>query len=176
MKKLTEQKKATTVVDVDEHDNVDLIYIQTAEMKEQYQKYPEILFMDTTYNVNIEGYPLFAIMVEDGDGRGKPAAYCFLRSETKENLEKVLTYFSDFNDVSRSKIIMVDKDLTEINVLKSKIPNANILICKFHVMKYFKKKISELDYKNNEKQELAELIFFLNSVSRIYTLSHVRTW
>ena len=89
-------------------------------MKEQHQKYTEILFMVTTNNVSIEGYPLFAIMVEDGDGRGKPAAYCFHRSETKENLEKVLAYFRDFNDVSRSKIIMVDTDLTEINVLKSK--------------------------------------------------------
>ena len=114
--------------------------------------------MDTTYNVNIEGYPLFAIMAEDGDGRGKPVAYCFLRSETKDNLEKVLNYFCNFNDTSRTKIVMVDKDLSVINVLKSKLPDANILLCKFHVMKYFKKKISELDCKNIERQEIAELI------------------
>ena len=107
---------------------VELIYNQMGEMKEQYQKYPEILFMDTTYNVNIEGYPLFAIMAEDGDGRGKPVAYCFLRSETKDNLEKVLNYFCNFNDTSRTKIVMVDKDLSVINVLKSKLPDANILL------------------------------------------------
>ena len=140
LKKLTENKQATTVVDVDESDHVDLIYIQTAEMIEQYKKYPEIMFMDTTYNVNLEGYPLFAIMVEDGDGRGKPVAYCFIRSETKENIKQCLTHFCNFNDVSQSKVIMVDKDLTEINALKSKIPDAEILLCKFHVMKYFKKK------------------------------------
>ena len=140
LKKLTENKQATTVVDVDESDHVDLIYIQTAEMIEQYKKYPEIMFMDTTYNVNLEGYPLFAIMVEDGDGRGKPVAYCFIRSETKENIEQCLTHFCNFNDVSQSKVIMVDKDLTEINALKSKIPDAEILLCKFHIMKYFKKK------------------------------------
>ena len=123
-------------------------------MKEQFQKYPEILFMDTTYNVNIEGYPLFAIMAEDGDGRGKPVAYCFVSSETKENLEKVLEYFCNFNDTSRTKIIMVDKDLWTINALKCKLPNAKILLCKFHLMKYFKKKVSDLDCKNVERQKI----------------------
>ena len=52
-----------------------LVYILTSEMREQYNKYPEIFFVDTTYNVNIEAYkmyPLLTMMVEDGDGRGKP--------------------------------------------------------------------------------------------------------
>ena len=53
---------------------------------------------------------------------------------------------------------MVDKDLSIINVLKCKLPNAKILLCKFHVMKYIKKKISDLDCKNIERQELGELI------------------
>ena len=75
-----------------------------------------------------------------------------------ENLEKVLEYFCNFNDTSRIKIVMVDKDLSIINVLKCKLPNAKILLCKFHVMKYFKKKISDLDCKNIERQELGELI------------------
>ena len=69
-----------------------------------------------------------------------------------------MTYFCNFNDVSQSKVIMVDKDLTEINALKSKIPDAEILLCKFHVMKYLKKKVSELDCKNAEKQELGVLL------------------
>ena len=136
----------------------DLVYIQTSEMREQYQKYPEILFVDTTYNVNIEAYPLLAMMVEDGDGRGKPVAYCFQRSETKENLEKILDYFCKTNDTSKTKIVMVDKDLTEISVLRSKLPNADILLCKFHVMKYLKKKISDLNCLKDEKQELGILV------------------
>ena len=92
--------------------NVDLVYFETGEMREQYNKYPEILFVDTTYNVNIEAYPLLTMMVEDGDGRGKPVAYCFQRSETKVNLEKNLDYFCRTNDTSKTKIVMVDKDLT----------------------------------------------------------------
>ena len=41
--KLKEQKKnATTVCDVNVSKTVELIYIQTGEMKEHYKKYPEI--------------------------------------------------------------------------------------------------------------------------------------
>lgn len=65
---MKENKNATTVCDVNASKTVELIYIQTGEMKEQFQKYPEILFMDATYNVDIEEYPLFAIMAEVGGG------------------------------------------------------------------------------------------------------------
>ena len=126
LKELTVKRQATTLVEVDDSKNVDLVYIQTGEMREQYNKYPEILFVDTTYNVNIEAYPLLTMMVEDGDGRGKPVAYCFQRSETKVNFEKILDYFFRTNDTSKTKIVMVDKDLTEISVLKSKLPSATI--------------------------------------------------
>ena len=50
---------------------------------------------------------------------------------------------------------MIDKDLNELNVIKSKIPHASILLCKFHVLKYLKKKVSELDVKRAEKESLA---------------------
>ena len=80
LKELTVQRQTTTLVEVDDSKDVDLVYIQTGEMREQYKKYPEILFVDTTYNVNIEAYPLLTMMVEDGDWRGKPVAYCFQRS------------------------------------------------------------------------------------------------
>ena len=49
-------------------------------------------------------------------------------------------------------------NLTEISVLKSKLPSATILLCKFHVMKYFKKKISDLNCQKDEKHELAMLV------------------
>ena len=52
----------------DESANVELVYIQTKEMKDHFIKYPEIIFMDTAYNVNKEGNPLFAILAEDGMG------------------------------------------------------------------------------------------------------------
>lgn len=74
------------------------------------------------YNLQrkVEAYSLLTIMDEDGDGRGKPVAYCFQRPGTKDNQERILSYFCDTNDTSKTKIVMVDKDLTGINVLISK--------------------------------------------------------
>ena len=42
---------------------------------------------------------------------------------------------------------MVDKDLNEMNAVKEHIPNATELLCKCRVMKYLKKKVSDLDIK-----------------------------
>ena len=85
-------------------------------------------------------------------------AYCYVKSETKENMQKVLETFCEYNDVSDVRIIMVDKDLNEINAIKQFIPGATVLLCKFHVMKYFKKKVSDLDIKQDEKKSLGLLL------------------
>ena len=53
LKELTVKRQATTLVEVDDSKNVDLIYIQTGEMGEQYNKYPEILFVDTDFMENL---------------------------------------------------------------------------------------------------------------------------
>ena len=150
LNELADKKQATTYIQLDDESvNVELVYLQTTEMKDHFRKYSEILFMDTTKNVNIEGYTLFAILAEDGDGRGKPVAYCYVRSETKEHISKVLEKICEHNYVT--DVVMVDKDLNEMNAIKEHIQNATMLLCKFHVMKYFKKKVSDLDIKQDEK-------------------------
>ena len=155
LNELADKKQATTYIQLDDGSvNAELVYLQTAQMKDHFRKYPEILFMDTTYNVNIEGHPLFAALAEDGGGRGKPVAYCYIRSEIKENFHKVLEKDCEHNNVTGVRIVMVDKDLNEMNAIKEHIPNATILLCKFHVMKYFKKKVSDLDIKHDEKKAL----------------------
>ena len=116
LKELTVKRQATTLVEVDDSKNVDLVCIQTGEMREQYNKYPEILFVDTTYYVNIEAYPLLTMMVEDGDGRGKLVAYCFQRSETKVNLEKILDYEGCSNMNASSSITFVTYTLRQSGI------------------------------------------------------------
>ena len=51
LKELTVKRQETTLVEVDDSKNVDLVYIQTGEMRAQYNKYPEILFVDTRYHI-----------------------------------------------------------------------------------------------------------------------------
>ena len=113
---------------------------------------------DSTYTVCSEGYILNAILVEDHDGSGKPVAYCHMKRGTKETLVKIIDVFCEHNDTSQINVIMVDKDLTEISVLESKIPDAHNQICSFHILKYFKTKVSQLDLKQDQRSELIQLL------------------
>ena len=81
-----------------------------------------------------------------------------MRRETKDPLEKIIDVFCENNDTSKINVIMVDKDLTEISVLESKIPDAHIQICSFHVLKYVKTKVSKLHLKQDQKLELIQLL------------------
>ena len=148
----------TSILQSDENNDFDILYFQTSEMKQMFAKFPGIIFMDNTYNVCSEGFNLNAILVEDQDGSGKPVAYCFMRRETKESLERIIDIFCEQNDTSKVNVIMVDKDLTEINLLEEKIPHAHIQIRRFHMLKYFKSKVAKLNIKQDEKSELIQLL------------------
>ena len=52
---------------------------------------------------------------------------------------------------------MVDKDLTEINLLEENIPHAHIQICSFHMLKYFKSKVAKLNIKQDKKSDIIQL-------------------
>ena len=64
------------------------------------------------------------------------------------------------NDLSKTEIIIVDKDLTNIDVLKNYFKNEKlrILLCAFHSLKYIRQNVlpkveTEMDIKHalNEK-------------------------
>ena len=105
-------------------------------MKHHFRKYSEILFMDTTYNVRGIRYLQFWLRMGTGGVNQWLTATVYVRSETKEHINKVLDKFCEHNDVTGVGIVMADKDLNEMNAIKEHIPNATILLCKFHVMKY----------------------------------------
>ena len=53
---------------------------------------------------------------------------------------------------------MIDKDLTEIAVLKEKLPNTHIQFSTFHVIKYFKSKVAKLKENSDVKAGLVQLL------------------
>ena len=44
------------------------------------------------------------------------------------------------------KVVVVDKDMKEDNVLHAQLPDATVLLCHWHVIKYWKKKIRDKDF------------------------------
>ena len=60
---------------VNEEDTLEVLFYQSGHMKQLFQKFPEILLVDATYNVNGVGMPLYCLMIEDGFGHGRVVQY-----------------------------------------------------------------------------------------------------
>ena len=59
-----------------------------------FEKFPEIVFIDGTYNVHSHGMPVYCIMVEDGYGHG---GVVFYAAPTEEDTRKMMQCFKETN-------------------------------------------------------------------------------
>ena len=62
-----------------------------------FQKFPEVLLVDGTYNVNSVGMPLYCLMAEDGFGRAKVVFYAAISQENGAHLQKMVSMFKEEN-------------------------------------------------------------------------------
>ncbi len=74
-------------------------------------------------------------MVQDKNLRGLPVGYCFVDHEKADNLRFMYDQFTKYNNPDSVEVIMVDKDLSNIELIKKYFPKATILLCTFHVFK-----------------------------------------
>lgn len=75
-------------------------------------------------------------MVMDQFGNGQPVQHTVIERNADWHMVKTIEHFQAVNDWENTKVIMVDKDLKEIEVLKRMFPDARILLCHFHVIKW----------------------------------------
>ncbi|XP_050038259.3 uncharacterized protein [Dermacentor andersoni] len=125
--------------------NLQFILIQTSHMREMFEKYPEVIFVDGTYKVNRENYVLYSILVEDGRGHGRCVCYAFVRNETTAVVRPMFEKFVDFNPfvIAACKVVMIDKDMNELRILSSLLPNSTILLCTWHVLNCLHRNVDE---------------------------------
>ncbi|XP_077864593.1 uncharacterized protein LOC102808709 [Saccoglossus kowalevskii] len=114
---------------------LEIVYM-SAFQKEQYQLFGNtMVFIDATYRgVTAYGYAFYCVMVHNNAGHGVPVAYVIISKETKEVLERCFSKIRDSCDSVYPRVIMVDKDITEISALRCTFPNSDILLCWFHVL------------------------------------------
>lgn len=140
---------------IDDDGVIQMISFATKEMLSLYGQFPELILMDGTYKVNKYNYPLYIILIQDNLGRGRAVFYAFVRSETGDMMRAILSSFKNMcQDTSKTCTVMLDKDQNEIDAIRNALPAASVLLCHFHVLKYFKKKVSELLLPVDEKNEL----------------------
>ena len=112
-------------------------------MRDIYRKYPEILFVDATYKLNELRMPLYVLLAEDGNGESHIVAVWLITSEDAANIRAMTEIFQQYNEEwCKTVTIMADKDFTERNIFLQQFPQANLLICLFHVLKTFRREIT----------------------------------
>ena len=128
-------------------------------MRQIFQKFPEVLLVDGTYNVNSVGMPLYCLMAEDGFGKGRVVFYAAISQEDAAHLQKMINMFKEENsNWSSTQVVVIDKDFTEWNILKVEFPNVAILFCQWHVIKALHKKICDLDISKDQREPLKKLL------------------
>jgi hypothetical protein len=77
-------------------------------------------------------------MVVDEHGKGQPVQHTLMETNSDWHMMCALRHFARAHPTSEDelKVVMVDKDLNEIRVIRSQFPGAEVLICTFHVKKY----------------------------------------
>ena len=140
----------TTVKDAD--GCVNLLFVQTSYMKSCFISYGSVLSIDGTYCVNLTGYAisieLYVFLVIDGEGKGHVVGFALVKDE---EMATITCLFREFvvlnaNSLSIIKTVIVDKDNSELGA----IPNANIILCRYHVVVA----VSAAIHKKVRKQEV----------------------
>ena len=81
-------------------------------------------------------------MVVDSNGESEVIALWLVASENKPLINSLTETFVHYNDITNTKCIMADKDMTERELLAEKILTAQLLVCLFHVLRTFRRKIT----------------------------------
>lgn len=90
------------------------IYFQTADMKNMFHTYPEVLFIDATYKLNDLHMPLYVLLAIDGNGESEIVCLWVVQSEDKVTITNLLAEFKRCNEnATLVQCVMTDKDMTE---------------------------------------------------------------
>ena len=152
--------KAYTCVAYNEEDNmIDFMYFQTGEMAKTMAKYPEVVGMDTTYQVNRNNMHLVVFQAIDNHGNGRVVGYGFLRRETGDIVQEAIQQFKDANPTATANIctVLVDKDYREINGIRKVLPHVRVHLCHTHVMRQFKRHTGHVKNKKTLMKTLLKM-------------------
>ncbi|XP_034245761.1 uncharacterized protein LOC117647896 [Thrips palmi] len=111
------------------------VFFQTSEMKAAHELYPEVLIMDTTYSLTENNMPLVVFQGIDCYGAGRTVGYALIISEKKEVVTAALDLLNlGFPELNKKvKVVMIDRDQSEIAAIKKVFPNAEVHLCDYHV-------------------------------------------
>jgi hypothetical protein len=93
-------------------------------------------------------YQLMTVMVIDDHGHGQPVQHSLLDRNADWHMSRALEHLVRENPEAANavKVVMVDKALNEIRVLRTYFASTRVLVCTFYVLKYLKLASQMPDY------------------------------
>ncbi|XP_057320539.1 uncharacterized protein LOC130664581 [Microplitis mediator] len=158
---LENQYHARVELAVDDINQFRGLYFSTAEMRQDMAKYHDIVFIDGTYNLFKRGYTLMLIVVEDSYLETKVVGVGILANEQRDTLTWFLQCFKNDNIEASSliKCFMTDKDLTERRVISDLFPGIPTLLCLFHTLRTFGRKVTVQEMEISASERITSLNF-----------------
>ena len=100
--------------------------------RELYNKYNDVVIIDTTYNTNRFQMMLCIITVIDNNYKTRIVACAIIEDETVDTYRWILDSILNETDVS-PRIVFSDSDPAIIRSIKEVFPNVQHLLCIFHI-------------------------------------------
>lgn len=138
---LEEDARSNAVININEETKeIQSIFFQTSFMKEAFQKYPELLSVDTTHNLCTNNMPLTVYEVVDCFGAGRIAGYSLLSNETADVVTASLGVLVQGCPESAEKlqVVLIDRQRSKWNSHPS-AKCRDTSICDRHVKEIFDK-------------------------------------
>ena len=110
--------------------------------RELYNKYNDIVIIDTTYNTNRFQMMLCIITVIDNNYKTRIVACAVIEDETVDTYRWILDSILNETDVS-PRIVFSDSDPAIIRSIKEVFPNVQHLLCIFHIDLNLRKNLKE---------------------------------
>ncbi|ETL83042.1 hypothetical protein L917_16932 [Phytophthora nicotianae] len=151
------------------------ITFQTCHMRRMTRLFLEVMCVDATHGTNINRYRLFSFMLTDKFGSGAFAQHSLIDGESRQNMINAVSAFKQNNPSwNEIKVIVVDKDFTEISTLDDEYPEATVILCHFHVIDYLKREVSKREYgfSSFEKLHLKKFLTMMVRASTEDSFSH----
>ena len=124
---------------LEENGKVRAISIMTVDMKKACLGInPTVFQCDTTFKFDTSNYKMSAFLyLNPVSNRGEIAQISFLADEGAEVYKFMFSSFKKTFGKDPS-IVLIDKDFNELKIVKEVFPTSTPLLCKFHVLKWWK--------------------------------------
>jgi hypothetical protein len=110
-------------------------------------------------------YQLLTFMTMDEFGVGRVVRQSLVETNSDWHMHKAIDHFESVHEETKLlRVMVVDKDLNEIRVLKGRFPDARVLICTFHVIKYLGEKCRKPEFGKQLEEDLKHIDAFVHSM------------